>query len=1776
MAKLNRFVLGGTLVIIGAGAAQAGEVRRTAPAALFAAAGAARAVQAPGQPEAAPELPQAGKTPAVIVAFEGKVQYRLGADKEWQNATVGALLSEGAELNTGLRSAVQVKIGVGQVLTIDRISRVLLREAVARAGTEKTTVELPYGRVKFDVASATVANDVQIQAPDATLAVKGTTGLMEVTAGQPTMAMGGAENTGTIAVAYDASGTTSEITSDEASDADNPDPAQSELTSTQLDTSDTSARSGDESQQVANSPGGGQSVRLATSGGTQVARAAPPLNQGPRDLTFIFDNPSDEELQLVRRPALGGERIVLRSGSLFDGSFNFNDGGASLALGSNASGTGIEVFRLESFSGGWRLLGLDLTQMDSVFQVRASDPGASNPVFGLATIGNRFFASTFNSQAGLQSHTIVEMMLGSPTLTPRMLLPFDSVGSDAGGITERGTMVLFGAQGSSSEFIGGSIFEVDPRSNYVLRASGPLVTGSTTMFEDGTTASSLLGGQVIGLSVASGLVFAQVETEFGMFLVTINATAAGTTLNPTIVRVQAFGGRLPGLASETRGNAPGPLNLPMGSGTVDPGLPTLFAAMGFGPLAVTSESFRLMVAGQVIASSVDPVACASTNILFTGLQNFLAGRINVQNGVGLAVNDFRLMLPLGHPCLRPGQLGALPPIIGIDSSGNLFARNELDSVDSPLAGPFSFNDVTGAAVRSVAANGTREFLVLDIDSSGGTFTLQSLSLMNPMAGFTAVDSGMLNGIDLFGLGTIGTRIFAGGLPGVLDDTFTIYELGVSPGTLTPRLQLPFNAIDGALGGSNTRGSIFVTGDSGDFSMIPGITASVFEIDPRNSYVRRIANISFGASTIAPGIDVMALSQHDITVTGSTFVNGRLVLSIQDENNGMRYFVFINPDAAGTTNDPTVVRITQSVRDVLGLGSETLVAPPAPLNLASPTSTIDMTLGFAANVAYSAQAAGRSELGDLFRTAIVNSSVDPVNCLLAPELTSAPNFLLGHVNQQFGFGQSANDFRLSLSFGHPCGTGMVTNFDNLLLYFDPMAMQLIARNDLGAEITVLSNPAGLNFGATFDGVARRDDGSAQGQLLRLEATGSSGNSWSLLGLNLNNPASGFTQLASSSGPVPLFHGLATLGSRIFGNAMTVGGGTFMEFHEFTIGSSMTDVRGALAVSQPQGGLAGARERGSVFFVAQVPGLSGTNLTDLQVFEYDPRTNHLIGVTDISVDASTVITGTFDVNNNPQVLGVAYLGNRVIMSVVDGAGQRAFIVYNPGATGGPGDPTVLQITQTARFPGEIGSETRGMPLAPAFVSGPTTEPDLRTRPEFAGLSFSSSALGAATAMVIDHILSTSQSPTVCAMSPEFANIPGAVSAHTNQMFGVGQALGDFRFGLPFDHPCQVSEANIGFFFIDESAAQLRTASIDTTTFSTDPRTLTISPRTGPTQAGGLAIAGTPLGSRTLYRLESDIVGGGSDFSEIFALDLRDPQSDFVSVAQFSNLGLTGIGAVGTSLFAVGRPDASVAPGIYSINVPLTLAVQIIDVPFLGNASGRTAMGSSNERGTVFVNALVPEAMGGPAHVAILEFDPRNNYFVDAYTSDPSTGPIFVDTGTQNNAAGFTSFDQVTRVDGISYNQGLLTVNGTYEVTPGTPVPLQFQVNTFAAQSGGPNAVRRIDGLPSNRFGTVAHLPVNPPAPTSLTNPGGAIDMRGLTTLFADLAFSQRAFDTGVVTRMAESAVVASASNPIGCATSMELQTQLGPALMSRINQRAGMGRGITDFRNALPINHPCRPN
>lgn len=181
------------------------------------------------QPAAAPA--PASTDPAVaatVLEVVGLVQWRPAPDAPLRAAAVGDQLPPGSEIFTGHRSRTQIRLHGTQIFIIERLARVRLSEVIAatNASPATTRVDLPYGRVDFKVVSTRVSNDVRIKTPDAILAVKGTTGFINVQFGR-TEAGGGVDNTGNFTVTYE-NGQEGNIEDQNQTDSQDPNPADKE------------------------------------------------------------------------------------------------------------------------------------------------------------------------------------------------------------------------------------------------------------------------------------------------------------------------------------------------------------------------------------------------------------------------------------------------------------------------------------------------------------------------------------------------------------------------------------------------------------------------------------------------------------------------------------------------------------------------------------------------------------------------------------------------------------------------------------------------------------------------------------------------------------------------------------------------------------------------------------------------------------------------------------------------------------------------------------------------------------------------------------------------------------------------------------------------------------------------------------------------------------------------------------------------------------------------------------------------------------------------------------------------------------------------------------------------------------------------------------------------------------------------------------------------------------------------------------------------------------
>lgn len=272
---------------------------------------------APAQAQQPPPVGQAGQPAAqqnnaIILAVTGNVQWRPAPDGDWRKAEVGATVPEGGAFRTGLRSAVQARIGSGQVFTIDRLGIVTLEQMINAAGTDQTRIGIENGRILFNITATEFANDVQIRAPDATLAVRGTFGGLEVAIGFATLAYGLLGNDGQFTVEFirgreglpgamqqisakRKSSDLAKLSKTDRSSSKFPDPAAFQNVLVMIDTGDFHSRESDEAKAMRRAPGG--STFLLTPSGVlghpnPIVTAVPfDLDaDGKFDLTVVFIN----------------------------------------------------------------------------------------------------------------------------------------------------------------------------------------------------------------------------------------------------------------------------------------------------------------------------------------------------------------------------------------------------------------------------------------------------------------------------------------------------------------------------------------------------------------------------------------------------------------------------------------------------------------------------------------------------------------------------------------------------------------------------------------------------------------------------------------------------------------------------------------------------------------------------------------------------------------------------------------------------------------------------------------------------------------------------------------------------------------------------------------------------------------------------------------------------------------------------------------------------------------------------------------------------------------------------------------------------------------------------------------------------------------------------------------------------------------------------------------------------------------------------------------------
>lgn len=111
---------------------------------------------------------------AIVMDVEGKARWRPSADGAWRDAKVNDLMDPGAEVRTGLKSRMTMRVGRNATLLVDAGTTMELPRVAMDGDTLRTTALVRSGRVDFKVDKVGYANDFQVVTPQTTLSVRGT------------------------------------------------------------------------------------------------------------------------------------------------------------------------------------------------------------------------------------------------------------------------------------------------------------------------------------------------------------------------------------------------------------------------------------------------------------------------------------------------------------------------------------------------------------------------------------------------------------------------------------------------------------------------------------------------------------------------------------------------------------------------------------------------------------------------------------------------------------------------------------------------------------------------------------------------------------------------------------------------------------------------------------------------------------------------------------------------------------------------------------------------------------------------------------------------------------------------------------------------------------------------------------------------------------------------------------------------------------------------------------------------------------------------------------------------------------------------------------------------------------------------------------------------------------------------------------------------------------------------------------------------------------------
>lgn len=620
--------------------------------------------------------PAASAVTITTLAVSGKAMFKSGPNAAPAELKAGQALTELAEIFTNPNSIVQIKVGTGQVYTIDGTTRVLIKDAMKPAsGKETTTLEVPYGRVRFDITSTKVANDVKIQTPDATLAVKGTHGIIEKKPGQPTRAYGGELNTGIFNVMH-STGIKVDVTKNHQTSGGKAQTAVAADAKTFVQTDD-----------VKSADNAGGDGGWTPSDGTldegderqinsRYFKNLFPASQYPHGTNALSGDvavgidPDQGMVITVTTP--NGVTSVVGSGLTgFLGTpqgaalMNTEFGPYLVAIDDEAGANYISgTTALRFWNPGdrtWMMLGT----LGPLNVWVPDDKGGGHFVQsgytfdGLGNLNGTLYASGVNPVAstdprqstgnfGIFQLNMPTQQRGSMTAQQMMSFPMLRSGGGLTGANSRGSMFAAARFNSADGSAPGGLvlLEIDPRNNYIINAwsqiegdfAGTPATGGANPRPAGpsipnnfqATGVAFVGGQVILAGNVNG--------QNSQYTV---KPPTGTNLQPTVTSVRASTGTNAASGEGGyAGSSPFPLAGPDRNYTRIPGVDPLWLSTAYSRNAARSATFRRMVTNTIISHTPDAREHMGTTEFTTALQNAIADHYNQTDGVNSAISQF--------------------------------------------------------------------------------------------------------------------------------------------------------------------------------------------------------------------------------------------------------------------------------------------------------------------------------------------------------------------------------------------------------------------------------------------------------------------------------------------------------------------------------------------------------------------------------------------------------------------------------------------------------------------------------------------------------------------------------------------------------------------------------------------------------------------------------------------------------------------------------------------------------------------------------------------------------------------------------------------------------------------------------------------------------------------------------------------------------------------------------------------------------------------------------